>query len=197
VSDTIEVEFYHKIIYNYIVKHKFFLLFLSLMLFCAAAGFAAGEENFESGDFWVCPGVDIALYSSSGISYGGGVAIGYGRGSSIGLKITFFPGQKVGDTMFFQDSSDGISVLEINCLLRFYFFGKKAYSGPFMQINGGPVLFYSPNSEDILPAKAGAFTFGAGFGWRFLLFDRVFIEPSVRAGYPYLVGAGISAGVRF
>jgi hypothetical protein len=125
------------------------------------------------------------LYTPYGYSRGVGLAFGYGRGSSIGLKTVWFL------------ENNGISVLEINCLLRFYFYGKRAYSGPFLQILGGPALFYSRDSEVSLPAKVGIFTFGAGFGWRFLLFDRVFIEPSVRTGYPYLLGAGISAGVRF
>jgi len=155
------------------------------MLFCAAAGFAAGEDNFESGDFWVCPVGEASLYTPVGYSYGVGGALGYGRGSSIGFK-----------TVWFFDK-DGISALEINCLIRFYFFGKKAYSGPFLQITGGPALFFTQNDEFSLPAKIGVFTLGAGLGWRFLLFDRIFIEPSIRAGYPYMVGAGISVGVRF
>jgi len=155
------------------------------MLFCGTAGFAYGEENFESGDFWVCPVGEASLYTPYGYSYGVGGAIGYGRGSSIGLKMVWFL------------DNEGISVMEINCLLRFYFYGKRAYSGPFMQIIGGPALFYSQNAEALLPAKVGIFTFGVDVGWRLLLFDRVFIEPSVRAGYPYLIGAGISAGVRF
>ena len=167
------------------MKQKFFILFLLFLLFCAASGFAAGEDNFESGDFWVCPVVEAALYTSSGYSIGVGAALGYGRGSSIGLKTVWFL------------EKNGVSILEINCLLRFYFYGKRAYSGPFLQILGGPALFYSQNSEVSLPARVGMFTFGADLGWRFLLFDRVFIEPIVRTGYPYLIGAGISAGVRF
>jgi hypothetical protein len=155
------------------------------MLFCVTAGFAAEEENFESGDFWLCPGAEAAMYTPYGYSYGAGFALGYGRGSSIGLKTVWF----------FEN--DGISVLEINCLLRFYFFGKKAYSGPFLQILAGPALFFSRASGVSLPSKVGIFTFGGSFGWRFLIFNRVFIEPSVRAGYPYLLGAGLSAGMRF
>ena len=174
-----------KILYNNIMKQKFYLLFLLFLLICAASGFAAGEDNFESGDFWVCPSGEAAMYTSSGYSFGAGAALGYGRGSSIGLKMVWF----------FENN--GISAFEINCLLRFYFFGKRAYSGPFLQVMGGPTLFFSQNSEFSLPAKMGLFTFGGSLGWRFLLFDKVFIEPSVRTGYPYLFGAGISAGVRF
>jgi len=154
-----------------------------LMLFCAQAGFA--DVDPDESDFWVCPGVDTAFYTSSGVSYGGGLALGYGKGSSIGLKAVWFPG------------SDGASILEINCLLRFYFFGKKANYGPFFQLYGGPVLFFGKEDKLSVPSKIGVFSIGVGLGWRILILDRVFIEPSIRGGYPYLGGAGLSVGVRF
>jgi hypothetical protein len=34
-------------------------------------------------------------------------------------------------------------------------------------------------------------------GWRFLFGGHFFIEPAVRAGYPYFAVAGLSAGARF
>ena len=153
------------------------------LLFCASAGFAA-EGEFEKGDFWLCPSGETALYSYSGYTTGYGFALGYGRGTSIGLKAVFFPGE------------EGINVLEVNCILRFYFSGGKAYSGTFFQFMGGPVVFLN-NGSFYLPAKVGAFSFGVGLGWRILILDRVFIEPYLRGGYPYMFGAGLSVGVRF
>jgi len=169
------------------VNHKFFLLFLLFLLFCASAGFAA-DGDFEKGDFWLCPSAETALYSFSGHTYGGGFALGYGRGTSIGLKVTFFPT---------SDLEMGVNVMEINCLLRFYFSGNKAYSGSFIQFMGGPVLFLDEQSGVTIPSKVGVFSFGMGLGWRFLILDRVFIEPCFRVGYPYILGAGLSLGVRF
>jgi len=153
------------------------------MLFCVQAGFADADP--DEGDFWICPSGEAALYTSSGVSYGGGFSLGYGRGSSIGIKAVWYPG------------SDGASVLEINCLLRFYFFGKKAYSGPFLQFYGGPALIFEKGETVSFPSETGVFSLGMGLGWRFLILDRVFLEPSIRAGYPYLAGAGLSVGVRF
>jgi len=153
------------------------------MLFCVSAGFADTEP--EKGDSWFCLGGETALYSYSGISYGGGFALGYGKGTSIGLKAVWFI------------PSNGISVLELNFLYRIYFFGKQAYSGPFIQLLGGPVLFFSNESGVSVPSDLGALSMGVGCGWRFLIKDRWFIEPSVRCGYPYLAGAGLSAGMRF
>jgi len=166
------------------VIYKFhFAFFLLFILFCVQAGFADADP--DEGDFWICPSGEAAFYSLSGVSYGGGFALGYGRGSSIGIKAAWFPG------------SDGASVLEINCLMRFYFNGKKAYSGPFLQFMGGPVLFFSKESGISIPSKIGVFSAGMGLGWRILILDKVFIEPNIRGGFPYLVGAGLSAGVRF
>jgi len=153
------------------------------MLFCVSSGFA--DTDSEEGDFWFCPGGEAAFYSVYGVSYGGGLAFGYGKGSSIGIKAAWFM------------DSDGISVLELNFLLRFYFFGKRAYSGPFIQFIGGPAIFFDKESVVSMPSKTGVFSMGMSFGWRFLIKEKWFIEPSIRGGYPYLAGAGLSAGMRF
>jgi hypothetical protein len=154
------------------------------MLFCVSAGFADTES--EKGDSWmICPSLETALYGVSGASYGCGFAFGYGNGSSIGIKAVWFL------------NSNEISVLEFNCLYRFYFFGRHSYSGPFLQFAGGPAFFFGRESGVSIPAKIGAFSIGASFGWRFLIKDSWFIEPSVRGGYPYIAGAGLAAGIRF
>jgi len=154
------------------------------MLFCVSAGFADTES--ENSDLWVCPSGDVAFYGLSGISSGVGLAIGFGKGTSIGMKAVWF-----------FDSDDGVSVLELNFLLRFYFFGKKACSGPFLQFMGGPALFFVDESGFSVPSRIGVFSIGAGFGWRFLIKEKWFIEPYIRGGYPYLAGAGLSAGMHF
>jgi hypothetical protein len=166
------------------VKHKFFLLFLLFLLFCVSAGFAADTDS-ERGDFWFSPCGEAAFYSFSGLSYGGGLAVGYGSGTSVGMKVVWFPGH------------DEVSVIEINFLLRFYFAGKKAYSGSFLQFMGGPAVFFNKDGGFSIPSKNGSFSLGMGFGWRFLVLERWFVEPSVRVGYPYLIGAGLALGMRF
>ena len=137
------------------------------------------------GDVWLSPGGDTAMYSAYGISYGGSFAIGYGRGTSIGIKGFWF------------FSPEGINTLELNILFRIYFLGAQAHSGPFIQIMGGPALFFIQDSEFSFPAKLGMISGGLCFGWRFLLGRNLFFEPSIRGGYPYFAGAGLAAGVRF
>jgi len=150
--------------------------------------FAQSEDESPKasgrGDFWISLGGDTGFYSTLGLSWGGSFALGYGTGSSIGLKFIYF------------FSPDRVDALELNFLFRFYLQGIKAYSGPYLQIMGGPSLFIHDGVFSI-PSNHGIVSAGLGFGWRFLFFDRLFVEPAVRGGFPYLIGAGISAGVRF
>jgi len=142
----------------------------------------------DSPDFWIGFGGETAFYSSSGLTYGGSFALGYGSGSSIGLKASFF--------------SDGeeFKILEVDLLLRFYTFGKNTYWGPFVQfIGGASIVNYTEEASGffLFPSRTGVFNAGFGIGWRFLYFNRLFLEPTVRLGYPYFLGLSLSAGIRF
>jgi len=162
---------------------RLFLLFIFTFVFIFAV-FA--EENNKRGreDIWIGISADTAFYSVVGLAYGGGFVLGYGTGSAIGLKATWLIDQ------------DGIDTLELGFLLRFYFFGMNAHSGPFIQFVGGTSLFNRSGNFSV-PSYSGNISAGLCLGWRFIVSNRWFIEPSVRGGYPYLYGASISAGIRF
>ena len=142
-------------------------------------------------DFWFSVGGDTALYGLYGFTYGGSFSIGYGTGSSVGLRVTYFY------------DKDNASILELNFLLRFYLLrpniskpSRTGYQGPFIQLIGGPVIFNGIGNFSI-PSTAGLISAGINFGWRFVFADRFFIEPSIRGGYPYLFGATAALGFRF
>jgi hypothetical protein len=135
-------------------------------------------------DFWIGVGGDTAFYSASGLSSGGSFMLGYGTGAAIGLKASYFANGK------------NFNILEMDLLLRFYLFGKDAYSGSFIQLMGGAALINYHDGFDI-PSGTGILNAGFCLGWRFLFANRVFLEPIVRLGYPYFMGLGLSAGVRF
>jgi len=139
---------------------------------------------FAQEDFWISLNGDGAMYSANGFAFGGGLSLGFGSGTSFGLKAAWYFG------------TDKINTLELNVILRFYFQGAQAYSGPFLQFMGGPT-FYNNDEIAAIPSDWGMISAGLCFGWRFVFLDRWFVEPSVRGGYPYLFGAGVSAGVRF
>jgi len=159
--------------YNYL-PCKLCLVFLLCFLMPAAV--------FAQGDFWFGGGGDTALYSQAGYAFGGSFALGYGAGSSIGFKAAWFLNE------------EGIDILELNFLLRLYFL-RQAYKGPYIQFMGGPSLYNRSGSFSI-PSNSGMISAGLSAGWRFVLFDRWFIEPSVRGGYPYIFGASLLTGIR-
>jgi hypothetical protein len=133
--------------------------------------------------FFAGPLTEI-LYSRTSPAFGGGAFIGAGDGVSIGLRVLY--------TIDFET----ITSLEIGVFIRFYIFGYQADHGPFVQLNAGTVMFARHTAVG-LPADVGTISAFVSGGWRFLLGSRFFIEPAIRLGTPYIIGAGASAGVRF
>jgi hypothetical protein len=129
-------------------------------------------------DLWVCPVFEIGLYGASNPSFGGGLAVGYGNKMTFGIKAVYW-----------SDRGE-VRILELNVLLRHYFFSITEHSGLFLQFSGGPAIITNPT-------KAATISAGLSLGWRFLLGQYFFIEPVIRGGYPYYVTGGLSAGVRF
>jgi len=172
---------------------KSLFLFL-LCLFLSVAAYAQFENELpeyplpsqprESRDFWILSGGETAMYGVSSMAYGGSLALGYGNGTAIGLKAAWF------------FSPEGTTTLEINFLFRFYFLGRESSSGPFAQFSGGPALFFAKD-EIVIPSQTGMISAGLSFGWRFIFAEKWFAESSIRAGYPFLGGAGVAAGMRF
>jgi hypothetical protein len=152
----------------------------------ATQGFSAAPR--QRGDFWACPGAEAVFFSSSGISAGGGFAAAYGSKTSMGFKAAWF-----------FDMNNELDALELNFLFRYYFMGAEnaPSAGPYLQLTGGPALLFARAEDVSIPAKWGAVSAGLTFGWRFFLGKFMFVEPYVRAGYPYIAGAGVSGGVHF
>lgn len=136
--------------------------------------------------FWVAAGAETTFFSSETFSYGGRVTMGYGRGASIGFKAAWF-----------FDDAEKLDVLELGFLLRLFFFGDGAVSGPYVQIAAGPALFLRRDGDSTVPSNIGRLSAGLELGWRFLFGNRFFLEPGIRGGYPFIGGAGISGGVSF
>lgn len=86
------------------------------------------------------------------------------------------------------------SVLTVESLLtsRFYLVSPtgEPLSGLFLEAMGG-LSFLFINSE-----LDNAVNAGGAIGFRFVL-NKIYVEPVLRAGYPYLFGAGVGAGIRF
>ena len=142
-----------------------------LLIFISAASFAREE-------IWIAPITEINRYSVSGVAAGGGISIGYGEGFAFGLR------------KLYNMAMDEVTTLELTVFLRLYFFD--GHSGLFAQMNWGPALFFEED-YDMKWMLSASF----GIGWRFLINDNWYVEPLVRGGFPFLVGAGVSLGFRF
>jgi hypothetical protein len=156
-----------------------------MFIFLSAVPVFAQNQNAGWDDLWVSAVAESSYFSKSNAAFGFGAAIGYGDGMSFGLRLVFF-----------SDVNE-VNSLEINFLLRLYLPRLEGHSGLFVQFNGGPVLFAQAGSSITRPAQIGTFSAGLSVGWRFLFGRYFYLEPFVRAGTPYLFGAGLHAGVRF
>jgi hypothetical protein len=63
-------------------------------------------------------------------------------------------------------------------------------------VNAGAALFALDGAFTVHKG-AGRLSAGLSAGWRFPLGTRWYLEPALRAGYPYIAGAELSAGFRF
>ena len=149
----------------------------------SAAPVFAQERAAQGGNVWIYPGMETALYSISGVAFGGSLTLMYGGRTALGLRA-----------LYFVNPEDLVNILELNILFRLFLMPSD--SGPFIQFSGGPALFFRQDSDKAVPADWGMISAGVSLGWRFFL-GRMFLEPSIRGGYPYMAGAGLSAGVRF
>jgi hypothetical protein len=153
--------------------------------------FAQQKRSVLPEELWVCPVFESGYYSLSNLAFGGGAALGYGDKIAFGLKV-----------LYWNDVKNDVRSLELNFLARFYLLGlfrpeAAASSGLFLQLNGGPVFFARHGNKISMPSEIGTFSAGLSMGWRFLFGRFFFVEPAIRTGYPYIIGAGVSVGVRF
>lgn len=141
--------------------------------------------------FFAAPVVELTGYGRDGASIGGGLALGGGDGVGMGVRVMYFT----------EPGDGGIDTLEITVFMRFYPLGGNVPQGFFFQVEAGPAVFVYRESL-ALPAVednygTGCFAAGVTAGWRFWLGRLWYVEPYLRAGYPYIAGGGVSAGLRF
>jgi hypothetical protein len=172
-------------VYNYLVKQGRTLSLLIFVFFLFPV-FAGAQQDNKRENFFIAPLGEFSGYGNESISAGGGLAVGGGDGVSIGLRLLY--------SAAFDERA--VSIMETTVFIRAYFFGRYAYTGPFVQLNSGVVVVTNQN-DFFVPTSSAAFSAGLGAGWRFQIGKRLFLEPMLRGGYPYLFGAGVSLGIGF
>ena len=159
-------------------------LFFISALVLSALPIRAEVVQSEKSELWIAPSAETAGYSLSGAALGGALAFGYGARTQAGLKAAYF-----------ADTSGLIHNVEIGVLFRVFILD--AATGPFIQFSGGPVLLFQKGRALSVPANWGTVFAGIDCGWRFLAGRSLFVEPFIRGGYPYIVGAGAAMGLRW
>ena len=155
------------------------IILVSILLFVIIfTSFAQSSGKKE--EISIAPVAELNLYTTSNIGTGGGLAISYGDGISLGVKGLYFT------------DLDTLTTIEILTFIRFYILDFNGNSGLFAQIEGGPAFFFE-DKEDM----KGMISAGITVGWRFVLSRHWYVEPVIRGGYPFIAGVGVSGGVKF
>jgi len=135
-----------------------------------------GKQKFALG-----AGVELNMNSREDVAGAIGVISRFDANITPNLAL----GANLG--MSFSD----LTTLEAGALFRWYIF-----SGLFVEADGG--IWFATNRDSTVDDDFANFRFmgGAKAGMRIPLSRNIYIEPAVRAGYPFMLGAGVMAGIR-
>jgi len=142
----------------------------------------AGNLYAQSGIF-AGIGPELNANTREGVALGGNLTFG------LDLNDIFATGAKV----TFSSNLDTVTTLEPVGFFRYYF--SRLLPLPlgvlFVQAELGGSLFFEDGGT--YPSLYG----GLAAGWRFNVWQDLYLEPVVRGGYPYAWGVGLSVGYRF
>jgi len=164
-------------------------VFLLLMAF--AVGLHAQTEANNNQQFW---SIDFGLTTNDILV--DGVSFGLVLDPRVSLSPRFMIGNK--NQINFSPEGDEIMIvaLETQAYLRWNFlrFGHERINNIFLQ--GGVGLIAAYRGDDVQMTR-GSVLGDVSLGINIPISDRWHIEPSIRAGYPFIMGASITAGRRF
>ena len=148
---------------------------LFLLFFMAGSVFANDVANLNNIFFGI--GGEANANTSEGAAIGGNVSFGieFLKQFNAGLKVIF--------------SHDTESIFTIEPLAFFRYYLPLGIPGFFAQLEMGASVFIEDDKG------YPAFSVGAAAGWRFQITNIFYIEPYARAGYPFVWGAGLTAGM--
>jgi hypothetical protein len=154
---------------------KTLLLFVTLIVLVSLVGTAQEAKQIALG-----LGIDGNMNTREGAALGGAVNAGYG----------IIPNLAAGIKIGFSHNFDSVMTLEPEVFARWYFLDIKGIS-LFAQAGVGASIFFENSA--VFPAFLG----NLGAGIRIPFNQQWYMEPYVRAGYPFIWSAGIGAGYRF
>ena len=152
---------------------KILILYL---LFCMA-GPVFASDSINIGDMFFGIAAEANANTREGAAIGGAFSFGieFLNQFASGIRVIF--------------SHDTESIFTVEPLAFFRYCLPLGIPGFFVQAEMGASVFIEDDKS------YPAFSIGAAAGWRFKITDMFYIEPYVRAGYPFIWGAGLTAGL--
>ena len=134
-----------------------------------------------------------SVFGSSGIETNGNTREGAALGGSLTIGLDVNDILAAGIKAAFSSNLDTITSLEPTGFFRFYFsrFLQVPLGVLFVQAELGTSLFFE--DEETYPAFYG----GLAAGWRYNVWEGLYLEPLARFGYPYAWGISLSVGYKF
>ena len=148
---------------------------LCILLLLLSAGNLYAQAGFFAG-----LGIEGNANTREGAALGGGLTLG------LDINDIFAAGAKVS----FSSNMDTVTTLEPVAFFRYYFL-PLPLGILFLQAELGVSLFFEDG--ETYPA----FDAGLAVGWRFLVWEGIYLEPMFRGGYPFAWGIGLSVGYQF
>jgi hypothetical protein len=148
---------------------------IAILVFFLAVSIFANDDRNSAFTY----GIEVNMYSMEGIA--GGAALGF----NFNLKGLY----AAGFNLTASSNNDGNSIMEPSIMIRRYF--SEGHSAFFAQADLG-IAYIS---------EAGRATYhyllGLRGGYRFHFGSLWHVEPYIRAGYPFIIGAGVMLGFMF
>jgi len=174
------------------------IFMLLMFLFIINAGTAQTLYDFPAGDFWsLDTGIGTSDFLVSGTSFQ----------FIIDPKLWLFPkiliGSKLGINFSAEEDKRNILAFEGQVYMRWNFLNPGNEQNPwnvFIQGGIGLICAYrgtSANPFNDVTMTRGSLLFDTAIGVTIPLTDRWHIEPLIRSGYPFIIGASITAGYKF
>ena len=131
-------------------------------------------------------GAEVNKNSLDSVAPAGSVTFDYSIFRKVSLGVKMFASFDV------NEKDNSLTILEPLALLKVYLVSPSGEPGTGVFLEGlGGVSILLVDSDVKVVANCGG-----GFGYR-AAFGNFYIEPEIRVGYPFIAGAGLSAGFRF
>ena len=132
-------------------------------------------------DPYISVGGELSGYSHRFFAIDGGFSFGFNVNESIGFGTRFFFGHNF-DTVVFVEGAG---------LFRYNLPATLSLGYLVLETQVGISVLFEDNETFLKPMG------GASFLWRFPITGSFFMEPFIRAGYPYIWAAGFMVGMGF